>query len=257
MNNWNKTTVLITGGSSGLGLEMARQMLSEGAEVIICGRSKVKLDDAKNKLPKVHTVPCDITLAEDRERLKALISKDFSNLNLLVNNAGIARRYLFTETGDLTQRLTEEWQTNYFAPVLLSQIFLPLLIKNRGTIVNVSSGLAYLPLIIEPNYCATKAALHSMTQSMRIQCKKVGVKVIEIFYPEVDTPLNEGHATKNALKPEEAVREALALLNLGKEEIRVKRSKMLYLLSRLIPVKSVNKINDLIGKEIENRLTER
>ncbi len=257
MVNSKKRTILITGGSSGIGFEMARQMLDEGSKVIICGRTAEKLNDAKKKLPQLNIIQCDISSEEERKTLVERITKEYPDFNMLMNNAGIARRYLLSKTGDLTERLEVEWRTNYFAPVILTQLLLPLLSKNHGTLVNVSSGLAHIPLSIEPNYCATKAALHSMTQSMRVQYEKIGVDVAEIFYPEVNTPFQEGHASERAISPKEAAGEALKQLNQGKDEIHVKMSKMLYLLSRLMPKRGLKIMNGQITKEIETLLHNR
>lgn len=257
MNKSNNRIVLITGGSSGIGFEMARNMLSEGSNVIICGRSLTKLEEAKRKLPDVIPIQCDITSKEERKALVERISRDFPGLNMLMNNAGIVSRYLLAKTGDLTGRLMAEWETNYLAPVILTQLFLPLLAKNQGTVINVSSALAFLPLSIEPNYCATKAALHSMTQSMRIQLKKAGVKVVEIFYPEVDTPFQEGHASKRALSPQAAASEALKGINRGKEEIYVKMSRMIRSISRMMPKRGVKMFNGFITEKVESLLINR
>jgi len=254
MVNQKDRVVLITGGSSGIGFEMAKQMLAEGSTVIICGRSQEKLDEAQSKLPKVIAIRCDITSAEERRSLAERIDKDFPTFNMLVNNAGIVHRYLLAETGDLTDRIRNEWETNYLAPIILSQLFIPILAKNRGCVVNVGSGLAHLPLSIQPNYCATKAALHSMTQSMRIHFAKKGIRVVEILYPEVDTPFSEGRATKNAISPQLAVSEALRELNLGREEIHVKRSKLIYKISRLMPKRGLKMLNGAISEETETIL---
>lgn len=257
MINSKNRIILITGGSSGIGFEMARQMLDEGSKVIVCGRSKEKLNDAKKRIPKLNTIQCDITSEEERKSLVERITKEYPDFNMLMNNAGISRRYLLSKTGDLTERLKEEWETNYIAPVILTQLFLPLLIKNHGTIVNVTSGLAHIPLSIEPNYCATKAALHSMTQSMRVQFAKIGVDVVEILYPEVNTPFNEGHATSRAISPQEAAGEALKHLNQGKDEIHVKMSRMLYMISRLMPKRGCKMMNGMITEEFEALLHDR
>lgn len=249
--------VLITGGSSGIGLEMARQMLEGGSKVIICSRSQNKLDEAKRKLPKVITIQCDITAPLERKALVEKVTKDYPKLNMLVNNAGIVNRYLLAQTGDLTDRIRDEWETNYLAPVILAQLFMPILARNQGTVVNIGSGLAHIPLSIEPNYCATKAALHSMTQSMRIQYAKVGIKVVEILYPEVNTPFQEGHATPKALSPQVAAREALRQINKGKDEIHIKMSRMMYVISRLMPKRGVKMINGFITEKMEELIAQR
>jgi len=254
MNHQSERVVLITGGSSGIGFEMAKQMVAQHSVVIICGRSHEKLEDAKRKVPQLVTIQCDITKAEDRLALHKQISTNFRGLNMLMNNAGIAKRYLLAKTGDLEARIAEELQTNFLAPVFLTQLFLPILIENKGTVVNVSSGLAYVPLSVEPSYCASKAALHSMTQSMRVQFAKSGIKVVEIFYPAVDTPFQGGHAPNNAMKPDEAAAIALQGLNSGKEEIRVRMAGFIFAMSRLMPKRALRLINGFIPDNVEELL---
>jgi uncharacterized oxidoreductase len=239
-------TVLITGGSSGIGFAMAQQMAAQGDRVIICGRSPEKLATAKTRVPQLVTIVCDITSADDRAALYQQIATSYHELNMLVNNAGIVKRYLLSDSTDLHTPIVEEWQTNFLAPVLLTQQFLALLAKNRGTVVNVTSGLAYVPLAIEPSYCASKAALHSMTRSMRVQFAQLGVRVVEIAYPAVDTPFQSGHAPKNAIKPNEAAAIALRRLNSGAEEIRVKLAGLLFTLNRLMPARTVRLLNRMI-----------
>jgi uncharacterized oxidoreductase len=256
MTNQSQRVVLITGGTSGIGFEMAKQMVAQRSVVIICGRSQEKLDDAKKKVPKLVTIHCDITKSENRLALYKQISTNFRGLNMLMNNAGIVKRYLLAKTGDLEARIVEEWQTNFLAPVLLTKQFLPMLIENKGAVVNVSSGLAYVPLSVEPSYCASKAALHSMTQSMRVQFAKSGIKVVEIFYPPVDTPFQGGHAPNNAMKPDEAAAVALQGLNSGKEEIRVRMAGFLFVVSRLMPKRALGLINGFIPDNVEELLAQ-
>src|SRR4030043_1056134 len=159
MSKLSDKIALITGGSSGLGFELAKQMAEQGANVIICGRSEEKLDKAKKEVPQLATVKCDITKPEDRKTLFKMISEKYKGFNMLINNAGITKRYLFEKSEKVEDYIREVWETNYLAPVVLARLFLPLLIKNKGTVVNVTSALAYVPLSVEPDYCATKAAL--------------------------------------------------------------------------------------------------
>ncbi|MBN2547107.1 MAG: SDR family NAD(P)-dependent oxidoreductase [Spirochaetes bacterium] len=254
MSKLSKKTALITGGDSGLGFEMAKQMIAQGSTVIICGRSQDKLDKAKNKVPQLVTFRCDITKHEDCFSLYKMISEKFNEFNLLINNAGVTKRYLLEKNEKSDDSIRIIWETNYFASVMLARMFLPLLIKNKGTIVNVTSALAYIPLSIEPDYCASKSALHSMTRSMRIRFSKLGVKVVEIFYPAVNTPFQQGHAPKIAIKPDIAAKAALKGLNKGKEEIRVKIAVMMYIMSRLMPKTSVKILNASIPENTEKFL---
>ncbi len=246
-----RKTVLITGGSSGVGYEKAKQMSSKGYEVIICGRSMSRLNEAKRKVPELHIVQCDVSSHEDRKRLVNTVLDQFGKLDILINNAGIAKRYFFYEVNNLEDITEYEWTINYLAPLSLIKMFLPLLEKSKGQIVNVTSGLVYVPLYIEPNYCATKAALHSYTVSLRFHLKDSDVSVSEIFYPEMNTPFQEGHASSKALEPDVAATIAIQGLEQGKEEIRVKRSNLLYTLSRLMPNRILHILNGSIGDRIE------
>lgn len=247
-------TILITGGSSGIGLEMAKQMVSMGNRVIICGRSEEKLERVKRQLPELVAIKSDITKPEERDSLYEQILKQFGNLDVLINNAAIVKRFLISKNDDLESEIIQEWETNYLSPLLLTKKFDSLLTTSMGTVVNVNSGLAYLPLFIQPNYCATKAALHSMSLSMRIQFKKLGIKVVEIFYPAVDTPFQQGHAPKNAIKPDIAAKIAIRGLLKGKNEIHVKAAGVIHLLSRIMPNKALKLVNGLIPNDYEKML---
>ncbi len=244
--------ILITGGSSGIGLEMAKQVADAGNHVIICGRSEQKLENAKKEKPELITMRCDITDSKDRKALYGKILNDFGRLDMLVNNAGTGNNILMTQAGNIEEPIREEWETNYLAPVLLSQMFMELLSEGRGTIVNISSGLAYVPLFIRPNYCATKAALHSLTLSMRIQFERLGIKVMEIFYPAVDTPFQKGHTPKHAIKADEAARIALRGIEKGEDETYVKMAAFIYRLNRLMPKRALKIISGFVPENLVN-----
>ena len=254
MNTFANKAVLVTGGSSGLGFEMARQLVGRGAAVSICGRSQERLEKASRLVPELSIIRCDVTEAESRRALYDEVLRRHGRQDLLVNNAGVGMRYLLAKAEDLERRVVEEWRTNFLAPLLLAQQFLDLLARSSGTLVNVSSGLAYVPLSVEPSYCASKAALHSMTQSMRLQYSKSGVKVAEIFYPAVDTPFQGGRAPANALPPAEAAALALRGLEAGKPEIRVRMAALIYAMSRLMPGRALKTINGFIPDNVEELL---
>jgi uncharacterized oxidoreductase len=186
-------TILITGGTSGIGLALATKFLELHNTVIVTGRNQDKLDETKKKLSNVHTIRSD---ASDPKAIVALfeqVTKDFPDLNILVNNAGIMRKInLHDEGGDLAD-ITREIDINLSAPIHLVKQFLPhLKSKPAAAIINVSSGLAFVPLPISPVYCATKAGLHSFTESLRVQLKHTKVKVFELAPPATETKLLRG-----------------------------------------------------------------
>ena len=186
-------SVLVTGGSSGIGLGLAERFLKSGNEVVVCGRRESLLLELEKKLPGVHTIVADTGNAKDRAELFAKVTAQFPKLNVLVNNAGIQRKV------DLTQE--EPWEDtaqeiaiNLEGPIHLSRLFVAHLARQeRPVIANVTSGLAFSPIAGMPVYCATKAALHSFTLSLRHQLKAKGIEVIEIIPPAVRTNLGGSH----------------------------------------------------------------
>jgi uncharacterized oxidoreductase len=202
-------TVLITGGATGIGLAMAEAFLKAGSEVIICGRREGRLQAAREKHPEIHTRTCDVANESDCGALAEWVSANFKDLNILVNNAGVQRDIDFTRGVGAFLAGESEIRINLEAPMILSGLFIPQLIgKNDPAIVNVSSGLGFVPAARMPVYSATKAGLHAFSMALRHQLFKLGIKVFEVVPPAVDTELNpEGRAKrgnfKANLKPEE------------------------------------------------------
>ncbi|GMA57362.1 putative oxidoreductase [Alicyclobacillus sacchari] len=183
-------TILITGGASGIGLAFAERFLEAGNQVIVCGRRAEKLEEAKAKFPALHTRVCDVANEQDRLELCDWLVREFPNLNALINNAGIQQWVNVLRADDDWAHFHQEIAINFDAPIHLTLRLLPHLVKQpHGAIVNVSSGLALAPATWAPIYSATKAALHSFTQSLRLQLEGTNVDVIEILPPAVNTDL--------------------------------------------------------------------
>lgn len=189
--NLSGNTVLITGGASGIGFAFAERFLKAGSEVIVCGRRAEKLAEAKAKYPQLHTRVCDVAVEADRRALFEWVRQEFPHLNVLVNNAGIQHRMNLLEADPTNwSYYAQEIAINLEAPVHLCMLFAPLLSgKSGATIINVSSGLAFTPMASAPIYCATKAALHSFTMSLRHQVAGQNVAVLEVIPPAVATDL--------------------------------------------------------------------
>jgi uncharacterized oxidoreductase len=182
-------TILVTGGSNGIGLALAKRFVERGNEVIICGRDEEKLLRAEDATPNLHIRVCDVADAEGRADLYKWAITKFPRLNVLVNNAGIQRRINLQE-GEEWHDTRLEITINLDAPIHLTQLFFPQLqAQDSAAIMNVTSGLSFVPLANVPVYCATKAALHSFTLSLRHQLANTSVEVIEIIPPAVDTDL--------------------------------------------------------------------
>ncbi|MCG8310194.1 MAG: SDR family NAD(P)-dependent oxidoreductase [Cytophagales bacterium] len=238
-------TILITGGSSGIGFELARR-LARNNKVLICGRSESKLERAEKHVRGLETFQCDLSKGADCDRLGDWIENRFPDLNILVNNAALVHTDSFLEGTDLMDKAILEFNTNTLAPIRLAHKLLPLLLKNSDPgIINVTTGLAYTPRAAYPFYSATKAALHSFTQVLRYQLRHNDIKVIEAVFPAVDTPWHKGNAPKIAIPAGKAVDEMIHGIRRDKDEIRIGKVKLIYLISRMAPKFAFKKINSL------------
>ncbi len=236
----NKRTILITGGTSGIGFELAGQLLQRGNTVIVTGRDQEKLDAANRALPGVHAFKSDVSDPGAIAVLHDGVLAQFPALDTLINNAGIMRNLNLNRDRDLND-VTREIEINLSGPVRMTQQFLPhLKTRKGGLIVNVSSGLAFVPLPVSPIYCATKAAIHSFTQSLRVQLDGSGVTVIELAPPGVETLLFRGEFAEEMKKQKGMdvtvlVKRAIAGIEAGRLEIRPGLSNVLKGMSRIAP----------------------
>jgi len=186
-------TVLITGGATGIGFSLAEAFVNAGNKVIICGRREYKLNEAKGKLPQIYTKVCDVSKKKDRESLFEWVKENFIDLNILINNAGIQNTVNFQKGTQDLSNVENEIETNFVAQIYLSSYFTPLFLKKKeAAIINMSSGLAFVPIAAIPIYCATKAAIHSYTMSLRYQLRDTPIRVFEIMPPPVDTEMGKG-----------------------------------------------------------------
>lgn len=178
--------ILITGGASGIGLGLTERFLKENNTVIICGRREDALKQLAEKHPELITRRCDLSVANERDHLYDWISENHSDLNVLVNNAGI-QQWMSVSDDDFILRTKEEMAINIEAPLHLTSMFTRM--KSLTTIINVTSGLSFSPLIKVPVYCATKAFMHSFTLSLRQLLKSKNIEVIEMIPPALNTDL--------------------------------------------------------------------
>jgi uncharacterized oxidoreductase len=184
--------VLITGGATGIGFALAEAFVRAGNNVLICGRRIAKLEEAKRKLSQIQVRQCDLSKKEERESFCDWVKQNYQDLNILVNNAGIQRAIDIKEgTAELFSG-EDEVRINFDAPIHLSAYFAPILMKKKeAAIINVSSGLGFVPMAVMPVYCATKAGIHMFSISLRYQLKDTSVKVFEVVPPAVDTELGK------------------------------------------------------------------
>lgn len=189
--NLTGNTILITGGGTGIGLSLAEQLLRQDNQVIVCGRRKSRLQAAQQRFPGLVARVCDVSDPQARQELVQWLTAEFNGLNILINNAGIQRVIDFNQGERHLSRADEEVAINLLAPIHLSAMLIPHLKREpRAAIVNISSGLAFTPLAAVPVYCATKAAIHSLSLTLRFQLRDTSVRVFEAAPPIVATELS-------------------------------------------------------------------
>jgi uncharacterized oxidoreductase len=230
-------TILITGGSAGIGLAFALMFLELGNQVIVTGRRQAVLDALNARHPGLHTIRSDIADPVQIAALAAQVKADFPRLDVLMNNAGVAAtRTLRAPTADL-EGLMSEMDINVGGVIRLTSALIDILTANRGTIINVSSVLAFAPVPAMPIYSATKAAVHSYTQSLRFQLEDSGVEVIELMPPAIRTDMTAelGEGGIDMIGTDELVKLTFAALKSGTVEIRPGQSNQVAFLRRLAP----------------------
>ncbi len=236
--NLTGRTILITGGSAGIGLAFALKFVERGNEVIVTGRRQAVLDDVKAKHPKLQTIQSDVADPAQIAALAARVKADFPKLDVLMNNAGIMLyKNLKAPAADLAA-LMAEMNIIVGGVIWMTSAFIDVLTANKGTVINTSSLFAFVPMPSAPIYSAAKAAIHSYTQSLRFQLEESGVEVIELMPPGVRTDLTsdlpEGGGI-TLMTTDELVKQSFAALRAGSLEIRPGKSNQLALMRRLAP----------------------
>jgi uncharacterized oxidoreductase len=230
-------TILITGGSAGIGLAFALKFLEFGNEVIVTGRRQAALDAVKAQFPKLHTIRSDSADPAQIAALAARLKENFPKLDVLMNNAGVGvAKNIKISVDDLAGLMTEV-EINVGGVIRTTSALIDILTANQGTVINVSSGLAFVPVPAMPIYSATKAAVHSYTQSLRFQLEDSGVEVIELMPPAVRTDMTSefDEAGIKTITTNELVNQTVAALRAGKREIRPGQSNLLAFMRRLAP----------------------
>jgi len=241
----SQNTVLLIGGTAGIGLEIAKQLTALDNHVIITGRNQERLAAVAASLQNVTTILSDVSKAEDVDQLVARIKADFPQLNIVINNAGRAILYNLADPNqDAFANAEDEMLTNYLSIIRINQKLLPVLKAQReSAIVNVSSIVAYVPGVTLPTYAASKAALHSYSTSLRLSLEETGVKVFELMPPLVDTEFSKEIGGHNGIKPSVVADDLLAALASDEFEIRVGDTAKIYELFRQSPVDALNVMN--------------
>jgi uncharacterized oxidoreductase len=222
-------TILITGGSSGIGRGLAEAFHAVRNRVIIAGRHMDTLRAVADSNPGMQTLALDLQVADSIRIAARRVAASFPDLNVLINDGGIQKaENLLDEPFDLTD-MSAEIAINLVGQIRLTAELLPLLRKQeRSTIINVTSGLAFVPMAAVPTYCATKAAMHSYTMSLRYQLRETSMNVIEIVPPQTQTNLRPGYShDPKAMPLPEFIGEVMAILQSEPDthEVVVERAK--------------------------------
>lgn len=225
--------VLITGGTRGIGRALAEALVDEGAEVLVCGRSRDAVETTQRELG-VRGIACDVTREQDRQRLASVVRGELCGLDVLIHNAGVQFDHDVLSGLDL-ERANQEIALNLTAPIALTDALLPLLVASgSGCLVNLTSALGIVPSPRAPVYCATKAAFSAWTQAIRPRLATQGVRVVEVIPPVVATQMTQGRQA-GAISAEQAAEAIVSGLCAQRERIVIGKAKALLAIHRLAP----------------------
>lgn len=232
-------TVLVTGGSSGIGRAFAQALTERGNRVAVCGRDAERLGHVERTLPGVSIFRCDLADPEEVARLAEWASRELGGLSLLINNAAVQEQMRFTREAPeaMLPAIQQEISINLAAVVHLTARLLPMLrTQPQAAVVNVTSGLALAPKKSAPLYCATKAAVRSFSKALRYQLEDEAphVRVVEVLPPIVDTPMTAGRG-RGKITPEQVVRESLRGIEQDRTEVYVGKTQLLRAVQRISP----------------------
>jgi uncharacterized oxidoreductase len=224
-------TILITGGGSGIGRGLAEELHKLGNHVILAGRRRNVLEETAAANPGMSWMVLDIEHASGISSFVPELLAAFPRLNVVINNAGIMRpEWLQDEPNASLETAEAIVATNLLGPIRLTAALIPHFKQlPSATIINVSSGLAFVPLSVTPTYCATKAAIHSYSQSLRQQLKSTKIEVLEIIPPYVQTDLMSGASDPRAMPLKDFIAETMAIFTQQPtpQEIAVERVNFL------------------------------
>jgi len=195
--NLANSTILITGGTSGIGLALVKQLTQQGATLIVTGRNLDALQKTRAQFPAVQVLQSDVSKPEDIEQLYTAVTQQFPALNMIINNAGLMRLLDLQDTSHDLASMVREINTNLSGTIQMVHQFLPHLLQQKtAAIVNVSSAIAFMAYSSAPIYSASKAGVHAYTKALRLQLEDTNVRVFELIPPGVNTNLQNDWAVQ-------------------------------------------------------------
>jgi uncharacterized oxidoreductase len=242
----NNNTILITGGGSGIGFEIAKLFSQNDNKIIITGRNEERLQKAAARLENTTAIAADITSEEDVNQVVEKVKQDFSELNVLINNAGNASYYnLVAPEVNAYEKASEEMDTNFLSVIRLTEKLLPVLkSQESAAVVTVSSIVAFAPRKELSSYGASKAALHSYSQSLRLALEKTsGVKVFELMPPLVNTEFSKEIGGENGIAPAVVAEDLFKAFEEDTYEIHVGNTANIYKLFLSSPQMALEAMN--------------
>lgn len=234
--NLNGKTILITGGTSGVGKALVERLVPHNPTVIVLGRNPIELARLRDKFDNVHPYRCDLDdAAELKETISAVIQA-FPTVSVVINNAGIQATEQLTSRDFRFNSIETEIATNLTAPIKICALMLKPMVNlgSPAAFVNITSGLGLYPKTSSAVYCATKAALRSFSISLRYQLEGTSLSVHEAILPLVDTPMTEGRG-KGKLSPAAVANAIVDGVEKDKSEIFVGKTKLMPIVSRISP----------------------
>lgn len=229
-------TILITGGSSGVGAGLMRALYARDNRLIVAARHQGKLDQLKAQYPNIFVYPYDISRRDSVEDLCRLILTEFPDISVVFNNAAVQLTEEFLSDDYNIDDIEYEVRTNLLAPLWVTALLLPVMKNYQGeaVFINIGSGLGLYPKKTSAVYCATKAAIHSISQSLNYQFVGTNLRVVEAVLPLVDTPMTAGRG-RGKISPDEAARAIIAGVERGKREFFIGKARLLPIIARLSP----------------------
>jgi len=219
-------TVFISGGSAGIGLEIAKSFSEKGNKVIINGRNQERLDKALEQLENAVAIQGDLSIENERIRIANELIQNHPDLNIVINNAGEAYYYNLADNTNSYELAKKEINTNYLTIIHFTELLLPHLLQKDSAVVNVTSIASLVSYAPVPTYAASKAALRSYTQSLRNALKETSVKIFEVLPPLVNTSFSAEIGGENGIPPKEVADELLTALEQNQFDVPVGQTKV-------------------------------